>query len=125
MLHDIHKPFNTPTINTIIDDLDFIKLCKTPHKYFNIEPTFAGESKWGFPLANVGDILINCVHYKTFDEFKQIWLRRAKRFLENDHQEIIVIATDSQLKTAEAIHEFCILPYRKICFIAHNHNNIF
>ncbi len=116
LLHDACMPFLSPTVNLIIDDMDFIKLVKDTAYYLNLEPQFYEVSKWGFPVAKLGDILIHCVHYESFEEFKEIWLRRAKRFLEHSDYEVLVMATDSQIKTDEAFEEFEKLPNRKVLF---------
>lgn len=108
----------SPTVNLIIDDMDFIHFVQNVEHYLNIEPIFYQTSKWGFPIAKIDDILVQCVHYHTFEEFQDFWHRRAERFLEHPNFEILIMATDSQLKSQEAIDAFHNLPYRKVCFTA-------
>lgn len=120
LLHDVKRSFLSPTVNLIIDDMDFIKLVYNPEHYLKIEPIFYHISKWGFPVAKIDDIIVHCVHYNTFGEFKKAWCRRCMRFLEHQDKEILVMATDSQLKTEEAIQAFHDLSYRKVCFTAKN-----
>lgn len=118
LLHDCCLPFNSPTVNLIIDDMDFIKLCKEPEEYFQDEPMFDSVSRYGFPIAKLKDIKIQCVHYENFEMFREQWMRRSERFLKYKDDEILVIASDSQLQTEKSIEEFHKLPYRKVCFTA-------
>jgi hypothetical protein len=55
------------------------------------------------PIADVGGIKVNCVHYKNIDDFNEKWLRRCERFLLNSEKEIVVISCDAQIKTDEEI----------------------
>lgn len=116
LYHDIGKPFTSPTINLTIGGEDFIKLCKKPEFYLKSEPIFEKTSPEGYPIANLNGILIYGVHYPDFETFKEQWVKRSKRFLEHDEQEILVVTTDSFLTTNELLNEFRTLPYRKVCF---------
>ena len=116
LYHDMGKSFDSPTINCTVFGMDFIELCNNPEKYFTIVPTFSGKHKQGYPIADVGGIKVNCVHYKNIDDFNEKWLRRCERFLLNSEKEIVVISCDAQIKTDEEIEAFHNLPYRKVCF---------
>lgn len=84
--------------------------------YLKESPVFECMSEYGFPIAILRDIRVQCVHYESFEQFKEQWQRRSRRFLMHEDSEIFVIATDSQLRTDEAIEAFHQLPYRKVCF---------
>ncbi len=116
LYHDIGKPFDSPTINLTIAGMDFIKLCNNPEFYMNQIPTLREVSSQGYPIADVAGLRVNGVHYKDIEDFKDKWLRRCKRFLENNDAEILVIASDAQIRTEEEIEAFRALPYRKVCF---------
>lgn len=118
LLHDLCLPFNSPTVNLIIDDMDFVNLCKCPEMYLKEIPVFDCMSEYGFPIARLLDIRIYCVHYESFEKFKEQWMRRSHRFLTQEGSDLFIIATDSQLQTNEAIEAFHRLPYRKVCFTA-------
>lgn len=118
LLHDLCLPFNSPTVNTIINDMDFIHLCTNPEAYMREEPEFDRLSEYGFPIAKLADIKIHCVHYKSFEQFKEQWTRRSQRFLAHEADDILIMATDSQIKTEDSVEAFRKLPYRKICFTA-------
>ena len=116
LYHDTGKPFDSPTINLTISGMDFIKLCNDPEHYMTQYPVLADVSPQGYPIADVGGIRVNGVHYKDIDDFSDKWLRRGARFLEQKDAEILVIASDAQIKTDEEIESFHNLPYRKVCF---------
>lgn len=116
LYHDIGKPFDSPTINLTIGGMDFIRLCENPEYYMNQIPTLRDVSPQGYPIADVAGLRVNGVHYKDLDDFNDKWIRRCKRFLENENEEILLIASDAQIQTDEEIEAFHNLPYRKVCF---------
>jgi len=116
LYHDIGKEFTSPTINLTIGGEDFIKLCNNPEYYLTCEPVFEKTSPQGYPVANLNGILIYGVHYKDFDDLKNQWMRRSRRFLEHSEQEILVMTCDSFLTSNELVEKFHSLPYRKVCY---------
>lgn len=120
LYHDINKPFTSPTINIVIREEDFIKLCEKPEHYLATEPVFEKTSPQGYPIANLDGILIYGVHYPDFETFKKQWIRRSNRFLKHTEQEIVVISCDAQIRSEENISRFHALPYRKICYTKRN-----
>ncbi len=116
LYHDMGKPFTSPTINMTIEGADFIKLCNNPEEYLKCTPVFEKTSPEGYPVANLNGILINCVHYHDFEDFKTQWLRRSQRFLEHPEQEIVVMACDMQIHSNEDVEAFHKIPHRKVCY---------
>lgn len=116
LYHDIGKPFDSPTINLTIAGMDFIKLCSDPEYYMTHIPTLKDVSPQGYPIADVAGLRVNAVHYKDIEDFNDQWMRRCKRFLEKTDEEILLIASDAQIRTDEEIEAFHALPYRKVCF---------
>lgn len=116
LYHDTGKPFDSPTINCTVSGMDFIKLCQNPDYYMSQTPTLVETSPAGYPIADVGGIRVNGVHYKDIDDFSDKWIRRGERFLQQKDAEILVIGSDAQIKTDEEIEAFHSLPYRKVCF---------
>lgn len=116
LYHDMGKSFDSPTINCTVKGMDFIDMCRDYDQYFRVAPVLAEVSPQGYPIADVNGIRVNCVHYKSIDEFSAIWERRCERFLTKDDVEIVVISCDDQIRTAEEIEAFHNLPYRKVCF---------
>lgn len=76
--HDLGMEFMSPTINMAIPAHSFVKLCTCLKDYMGIEPSMViSEEK--FPVMKVGDVIINGIHYHTFEELKEKWEERKKR----------------------------------------------
>ena len=81
-MHEMNMQFLSPTVNLFFSANDFIKFCEglETKKYIALAPENAGCSKNGnYPLIKLGDITIEAVHYKTFEDFKVSWNTRKKR----------------------------------------------
>lgn len=115
LYHDLGLRFYSPTINLIIPNftifcLDLERNLRQPIKCLK-EDTI----RRGYPVAQVGDFIIYGVHYKNYDELETQWTRRCIRFFENN-EEIVLMATDAQVKTKIDIERFHDLPFRRVCF---------
>ena len=88
--NELGKKFLSSTVNTRIDPLDFIKFVANLREYLSLDLVFvdAGES---FPVAKLGDVLINFVHYKTREEAETKWMERKKRINWNNVWIIIMV----------------------------------
>ena len=116
LLHDLGLPFETPTINLTV--LEFDRFCSDVEGYLSRTPTETDRGDYPFPVAKLGDVTILCNHYKDFDEFLAAWQRRTERFFarRSEGWEILLMATDYQLREPGAKERFHALPYRKVCF---------
>lgn len=76
--HELGLKFLSPTINIRMDSPDFIKFVANIQDYLINELKFI-HSEEPFPVAYLGDVRINFVHYKTDDEAMQKWEERKKR----------------------------------------------
>lgn len=89
--------FASPTINLVIYDEDFVKICENPKHYFGIDavPLLEANSKEGkgHPLIIIDDIVVHAVHYKNCAHACEAWNRRRKRF-NFDKYVIIAMAWD-------------------------------
>lgn len=118
LMHEMNMRFLTPTINLYFSADDFIKFCEEldTKKYFSLELEDAGISPNGsYPLVRLGDLTIEAVHYKSFDDFKQSWEKRKSRI---NYDKIFLIFTDrdgfhGDKQTLERIKK---LPYNKVLF---------
>lgn len=54
---------------------DFVKFCNNIEYYLKVEPTELKQNAdtISYPQANLDDLIINCVHYNSFNEFKKVW----------------------------------------------------
>jgi uncharacterized protein (DUF1919 family) len=100
ILHQLHMPFNSPTVNLQILPEEFPKFCQYANEYMDKELVEYKVSDMSqnhlnylhnmfgnvpaMPYALCGDILICLQHYDTFEEGKAAWDRRRLRFNPND-----------------------------------------
>jgi uncharacterized protein (DUF1919 family) len=116
-------PFKSPFINMKVNHDDYLKFLKKPQYYLNCPLEFEkmvytnstiDHSKREFPVARLDDIVLEFVHYHTFDEAVECWKRRKERI---DWNNTIVMFFDDE---ADRINEFLKLPYKnKICFASY------
>ncbi len=115
VMKTLNMSFHTPTVNLYIEMPDFVKFCLSLNKYLEYDPIEDAEEskKNGILVCRLDDIKIYCVHYKSYDEFKNAWDRRKKRMhLDN----IFVIMTDRDGFSEELLPEIEKIPYEKILF---------
>ena len=73
------------------------------------------QDKYGFPVVRIDDIKLYCVHYQSFDDFKESWERRVKRI---NMKKIFVIMTQRDGCTIDDIKDFEKLNYKhKVIFV--------
>lgn len=78
MYHRLGLEFLTPTINLSIKPKDFIKFLNNIDFYLSQEFVEIQNDKW-WPAGMLGDIKVDFVHYKTFQEGVEAWNRRKER----------------------------------------------
>ena len=78
MYKKLGKQFLTPTINLWMTQGDFIKFAVNLKEYIAMPLIFQQTGK-SYPVAMLGDIQINFLHYQTEDEAQSAWERRKKR----------------------------------------------
>ena len=102
--------FNSPIVNLKFSERDYMAFLKAPIDYMKKE--LIEQSSHGCPVATLGDLRINMVHYKTFEEAATAWQRRKSRI--NWFNLFIMMFTESE----EILREFDALPYgKKVCFV--------
>ena len=114
--------FKSPIINLWLSDEDFLKFIKKPKKYLSYKIKENGFSlnidNVEVPVCLVGDINLNCSHYKTHAEAIEAWNRRKKRV--NYDNMIILFQTNNE----SLFEEFLKLPYKnKICLTQLSHSD--
>lgn len=124
MLHELHQPFNTPTINLYITAPDFLKFVKNLEYYLSLEPVEdKSQIEIPFPVGVIDDVHIYFMHYQTFESAKEKWETRKRRVnLDNIY---IIMAQSSELCTDAIVEEFDQLPYKnKVIFTAKDYPSI-
>lgn len=122
-------PYQSPTAGLFILPDDYVKFVKDLKKYLSKKLEFIkpDESKWrallgedfDYPVARLGDIEIYFVHYKTAEEAKEKWERRAKRV---NYDKVIYKMSDQNFCKKQNLEEFVRLPMKnKVCFVSKNY----
>ena len=113
MYRDLGLKYLTPTANLAIPMDDFVKMAGDLKWYMQqelIEIKNGGEC----PAGLLGDVRINFVHYKTFEEGKAKWEERTKRI---NWENLFIVGTERDGCNYETIRRFEELPYHnKVIF---------
>lgn len=113
MYYDLGLPYLSPTVNLTIGMNDFIKMVKNL-KYYMALKMKELEGNYAYPTGILGDIKVNFVHYKTFEEGFKKWEERKKRI---NWDNLFIVGTERGDCDYETIKCFEQLPYKnKICF---------
>ena len=120
-------PYLTPTVGLYLFPDEFLKLCSDLKGYMSKEPVFIPytDSKYReaiekkqqttVPIARLGDIEIVFLHYKTEEEAKEKWLRRAERI---NYDNLIFKFSKMNSCTEEQLRQFDQFDFsKKLCFI--------
>ena len=129
--------FYSPFVNITLNSKEHIKLLKNPKKFITGRLVFAGmrdlsqrdiddivekesnstsEIKPNIvPTAYLESdddrVLIYCNHYKTFDDFERVWIKRKERI---NYDNLIAVLITQNFDDA---YEFSKLSCRKLCFL--------
>lgn len=126
--NDLKVPFFSPTINLYIRPKDFVKFCNNLKLYIDLPLEEVPYNKEiGYPVVKLGDILLYCKHYNSFEDFRKAWERRIKRINWNN---LFIIMTDRDFIppvknnveitscSEEVLKKFDNLPFKdKICIV--------
>ena len=125
-------PYNSPTIGLYIFPKDFLKLLQDIEGYLKKDLVFINPQKSNYyeelkrkgqlnvPIAKLGDIEIVFLHYKTEEEAREKWNRRASRV---NYNNIIVKFSQMNGCTMDDLQIFDSLKFKKM-FVFVNRKNI-
>lgn len=118
--HNLNLAFRSPTINLCFSDSDFIVFLQNLKGYLDAEllefPDSTKEYPVGALVHNGRQILINFMHYESFEEAKRKWDERKTR-IDFSNLHIIMQAVHLDAQIAE---DFFQLPYENKVIIAAN-----
>ena len=117
-------PYKSPTAGLYILGHDFVKLCADWENYFEKKLEFIPwescahyekiKDQSPYPVAQLGDIEIYFMHYKTAEEAAEKWYRRIKRINPN---RMLFKLSQREGCSKEDIEQFMALPLKnKLCF---------
>ena len=127
-------PYNTPTIGLYFFAEDFCKFCENLRYYIEQPLCFISykESKYkdlivtrkqeNVPIGKLGDIEIVFLHYKSEEEAREKWTRRASRINYNNlifKFSYMKQCSEEELKRFDALEAD-----KKICFVPTKRNDI-
>lgn len=113
--HELGLKFKSPTINMYMKSKDFIKFCKNLEFYLKQELKYIKQHEKSYPIIELYDIKLYCVHYKNFKEVQENWDKRVKRV---NFDNLFFIMSERDGCTYEDIVEFDKLPYEnKVIFV--------
>lgn len=120
--HDFGMRFNSPFINLWIEPKDFIKFLKNMDYYLEMKPVFLKYNNLGYPVMQLGDILIYCQHYQSEEDALAKWNQRKKRINKNY---IYIIMSERDGCTLQNMKDFDNLPFKnKVIFTHKEYVNI-
>lgn len=107
--------FMSPTINMWMEDRDLIKFAADLDAYIHEELAFI-TSKYDYPVAKLGDIILYFNHCKTEEEAAAHWHKRLDRI---NRDNLFVIVSDRCGLTQEQLERFRSIPCKgKVMFTA-------
>lgn len=111
--HDMHLPFQSPTVNLCIPAADYVKFVNNLEHYLQMEP----ELHWGeeYPVGRLEDVEILFVHYDTCLEAGEAWERRKKRV---NLRNVLVLSTDRDGFDETVFEQWKTITYPKLLFTA-------
>lgn len=112
--HYLNKKFMTPTINLYMHAGDFIKLVKNLDYYLNQDLIEITQMNFNYPVVKLADLVMYCVHYQNFEDFKLKWDERKRRI---NRENMYIMMTERDYCENQYIIEFDNLPYKnKVIF---------
>lgn len=123
--HNLNLKFLSPTINLRFESvMQFYRFCSNLNYYLSL-PLEEIPSDEDFPVVRLGDIIINMVHYKSFDIAVEKWEERKKRI---NFDNIYIIAndyvTDDKTLSNDEIIAFGNLPYKVTVLCQDRHDDL-
>lgn len=129
-------PFNSPLINILWEQKDYIKFICNWKKYVDLPLNFERESNWHkliHPIGSLGQgdekVFLNFTHALNFEHAKNDWIRRCKRI--NPHNLFIKLGfnvDEINADTEDILQTFNLINERKVCLYPHsiqNKNTVF
>ncbi len=115
MYYDMGLRFLTPTVNIAIGMDDFVKMVKNLRLYMEQEfQELEGEGE--YPAGLLGDIKVNFIHYKTFEEGVNKWKERKARIKWDN---IFIVGAEKDGCSYETLCKFEELPYKNKVVFTH------
>lgn len=114
--HDAGCEFQSPTINMRFEASDMVKLCSNLRYYMQLDPVpYKDSNGVSYPVLELGDIKLWCVHYHTYEEAIIAWQRRKKRI---NYKNIVMLFSEKDNFSEDLIDKIDKIPGKKVLFAA-------
>ena len=113
--HDLGQMFCSPTVNLYFKAADYIKFLSDLRYYLSLDIVEI-QSEVPYPVGLLGDIKVFFVHYSSFDEAKEKWIRRKKRV---DYDNLYVLMTEREGCSWEIMKAFDLLDFKEKVLLTH------
>lgn len=122
LFHDLGLQFQSPTVNLMMDQKDFLRFVLNLDHYLSQPLVFFEKPGFSCPCASVDDITIHFTHYHSAQEAEDKWRERSKRI---NKQNLFVFMTERDGITKDHILQLTNLEARGITvFTAHDYPDI-
>ena len=110
--HDYGVRFNSPTVNLFIPAPDYIPFLKNLKKYLQCDIVdITGDSNYPIGLLG-GDIHLHFLHYSSFKEAYDIWMKRRSRV---NYDNLFIVFTENDNCNYDILKEFDNLLPNEMC----------
>jgi len=117
------EPYRSPTVGLWFRPDDFIKFATEISRYVEAELTHEVQesASLGYPVGRLADIKVLFMHYPSFAEARDHWIKRAARI---DMRKLLLVFTDRDNATIDHLTQFDKLPYSKLLFVSRDDLNL-
>ena len=121
--HYLGLQFTSPFINMSVLESDMLKLMGNFKLYMEYDVRYKTESFNDilgryYPIGTIGDVELNFIHYKDFDDAVNTWEKRKKRL---NYDNLFFMSYTEDRKYADKFIEYDGL--NKICFAPFRHES--
>lgn len=128
--HAVGQEHRSPTVNLVLWEEDFLTFCANLKTYAEcpLEPPAAAEERAaaeqaGYPLgflrggsAGLPDLTVRFVHYRSFEQAHDAWVRRFRRV---NYDDLFLIMDRGMDAREEILDRFHALPFPHKVFFTH------
>ena len=111
------EPYLSPTVGMFFRPHDFLAFASDLPRYLTVEPVFDAEEtgKLGFPVGDLMGIKLLLLHYRSFAEAREKWVKRAALV---DLAKVVLTFCDRGGASLEQLRRFDRLPHPKLLLVA-------
>lgn len=121
VVHDYYQPQLSPTVNLYMLPDDYILFISNFYENLKAD-VIEIESHKSYPIGKVNDSVIHFLHYRSFEEAKQAWSKRANRI---NKKNLLFIFVERDGCKEEHLLKFDALPFpNKLALVHKPYHNV-